>query len=129
MQGGWRFPRRTYQDGAHIVREGERGDEAFIIAEGRCAVYKQIDGEEKLVKELGPGEVFGEIAVFTSQPRSASVRAMGEVSVAIVTRKQFEEELGLGFWLKIFVRTLAERFRELDARATDLERRLAEKGG
>ena len=62
---------------------------------------------------MGKGEVFGETAILTNKPRSASVEAVDNVTVAVVKSQYFEEELGTGTWLGPFVKALAERFREI----------------
>ena len=117
LEGSERFPGRTYKPGALIVREGDQGDEAYIIRAGKCRVFKTINGEKVERRILREGDVFGETSILTNKPRSASVEAVDNVTVAVVQRSYFEEELGVGSWLGPFIRTLAERFREADQRA------------
>ena len=114
LEGSERFPGRTYKAGELIVREGDKGDEAYIIKAGECRVFKTIDGEKVELRILGKEEVFGETAILTESPRSASVEAVTNVTVAVIKSRYFEEELGTGTWLGPFIRTLAERFREAD---------------
>jgi len=123
---GWNFERRTYPAGSYITREGDPGTEAFVIVEGRCEVLQTVDGAECLQRRMRNGDVFGETAVFTDEIRTASVRAVGDVTVAVVKGGDFEEKLGMGFWLGLFVKALAGRFKEKDARANNLERDLLE---
>jgi serine/threonine-protein kinase len=118
LEGSERFPGRTYKPGELIVREGDHGDEAFIIRAGNCRVFKTINGEKIERRILGEGDVFGETAILTNKPRSASVEAVDNVTVAVVKSQYFEEELGVGSWLGPFIRALAERFREADQRAS-----------
>lgn len=117
LEGSERFPGRTYRPGALIVREGDRGDEAYIIRAGECRAFKGINGEKVELRIMGVGDVFGETAILTDKPRSASVEAVDNVTVAVVKSSYFEEELGAGTWLGPFIRALAERFREADQRA------------
>jgi serine/threonine-protein kinase len=114
LRGSFRFPTREYRAGTAIVAEGERGDEAFVIESGTCVVYKTVDGERKVRRHLGPGSVFGEAAVFTGGVRTATVQAVDEVIVRVVTRELLEENLGLDTWFGAFVFALADRFRELE---------------
>jgi len=116
LEGSWHFPGRTYRPGELIVREGDRGDEAYIIRAGKCRVFQTTNGEKIKRRTIGVGGSFGQIAVFADRPRSASVEAVDEVTVAVVTRRHFEEELGLGTLLGSFVRDLAELFLEADRR-------------
>ena len=121
LEGSWHFPGRTYGPGELIVREGDQGDEAYKIRSGQCRVFRMEKGEKIEIRIMGPGESFGELAILTDKPRSVSVEAMNNVMVAVVTKRHFEEELGLGAWLGDFVRTLADRFREADQRAIHFE--------
>jgi CRP/FNR family transcriptional regulator, cyclic AMP receptor protein len=69
-----RFKEHTFPEGAVITREGQRGARIlafFVIAEGNASVT--VGGERKAA--LGPGDHFGEIALFYDQPRTATVVA------------------------------------------------------
>jgi CRP-like cAMP-binding protein len=71
----------TFPDGAEVVREGEPGDALYIIVEGIASVFSDDLGTQKAIAELTDGTIFGEMAVITSQPRSATVTARGELKV------------------------------------------------
>ncbi len=111
--GGW-FSTRRYEPGEVIIAEGEPGSAAYVLVEGRCEVWKTIDGQRTKLRTLEPGDVFGETAVFTSKPRSATVIAVDAVAVKLVTRESLERELDRNPWMGAFVRAVAERFREAD---------------
>jgi len=114
LEGSERFLGRTCKPGELIVKEGEQGDEAYIIREGKCLAFKMINGKKVELRTMEPGDVFGETAILTGEPRSASVEAVDNVTVAVVRSHYFEEELDSGNWLGPFVRALAKRFREAD---------------
>jgi serine/threonine protein kinase len=114
MRGDERAPSRTFEPGQRILTEGGPSAEAYVIVKGRCAVFTERSGQRLVLRELGPGEVFGETAVFTGRPTSASVDAIDEVEVKIVTRESLSQSLGLHTWMGKFIQTLAERFREVD---------------
>jgi serine/threonine-protein kinase len=76
--------------------------------------------EVREVRRLGPGDVFGETAILTGSPRTATVTAIDEVTVKIVTRPLIEERLGPTTWLGRFVLALADRFREVDEKLARL---------
>jgi len=78
---------KTYQDGDSIVLEGEPGDALYIIVNGIASVVADDLGQEKEVAELTDGAFFGEMAVITDQPRSASVRALGELSALRIPKQ------------------------------------------
>lgn len=115
-RGGGDFPRVEHAAGTTIVREGEVGDAAYIIERGRCEVFKSFDGQQTKVREMGPGEVFGETAIFAASPRTATVIAAEDCVLLEVTREVLEHELGaMKPWMSAFIRTLARRFREREA--------------
>jgi serine/threonine-protein kinase len=100
------------------VREGEHGNAAYEIVEGRCAAFQLEGGVEVQLRVMGVGEVFGETAIFSDNPtRTASVRAVSDVVLRVVTREALSNAVGLNSWMGAFVRTLAERFREVDQTA------------
>lgn len=78
-----------------IVRQGETGDEFFIIEDGRVQVeLDSPDGAEpKPIAQLGPGDYFGELALLTDEPRNATVVALSDVKLLSMTRAAFEEFL------------------------------------
>jgi eukaryotic-like serine/threonine-protein kinase len=111
--GGW-FRARHFSPDEVIVREGDEAEEAFILMEGECDVFKQSGGESMHLRRMQAGDVFGETGVFTRGTRTATVRAVSEVSVLVVTRETLDWELSSLGWLGAFVRALASRFREAD---------------
>lgn len=111
--GGW-FVTKRYAAGTTIIEEGEPGSAAYVLVEGTCEVFKTVDGHRIKLRTLGPGDVFGETAVFTSKPRSATVVAVDDVLLKVVTRESLERELDRSPWMGAFVRAVAERFREAD---------------
>ncbi len=79
-----------YQRDELIFAEGSEGDEFFIVVTGRVGLSKSVDGRQELVHQVGPGELFGEIAVISSTPRSASAYALEpDTSVIAVDKGRF----------------------------------------
>jgi eukaryotic-like serine/threonine-protein kinase len=113
--GGW-FETREYKAGESIVTEGEPGDRAYIIERGECEVYKTVGEKHLTIRRLGAGAVFGETAVITGEPRTASVVAVTDVTVKLITGDSLNRELDRNPWLAAFVRSLANLFRETDRR-------------
>ena len=71
--------------GKVLAREGEIGQEFFVIVEGEVSVTK--DGEE--IRTLGPGDFFGEIALLKDVRRTATVTATTPVRFFVLTRQGF----------------------------------------
>ncbi|MCB9595781.1 MAG: protein kinase [Sandaracinaceae bacterium] len=108
-RGGESFEAVEYAAGDVVVAEGEEGDTAFIIEEGRCEVLK---GEER-IRVMGPGEVFGEMAILSPGLRTATVRAIERSVLRKVSETILREELAsMKPWMGALVRALADRFRE-----------------
>jgi eukaryotic-like serine/threonine-protein kinase len=116
LQGGITFPIKTFSAGERIVTEGETGDTAYVIVRGACVAYTTKDGTRSAACRLGTGSVFGEETVFQPGPRGATVEAVTDVSVRLVTRKMLDEGLGQDSWFGAFVVALANRLVQADAR-------------
>jgi serine/threonine-protein kinase len=114
LRGGWNLPTKVFPAGTMIVAEGAWGDAAYIIVSGACEVSKLIGGSPRVLRRLGPGEVFGETAILSGNIRTATVKSIEPTTVKVVTRELLQEELGVDTWLGKFVLALADRFRELD---------------
>ena len=116
---GIAFPLETFAPGERIVTEGEIGQSAFVIVKGTCVAYTASDGKRVAESQLGIGAVFGEETVFRPGPRRATVKAVTDVSVRLVTRKMLDEGMGRDSWFGAFVVALADRLAQAEARSTD----------
>lgn len=70
-----------YEPGQVIVRQGEVGQKLFLIRGGEVEVLREEAGGERLLATLGPGDHFGEAAVFQNVRRTATVRAVSRVQL------------------------------------------------
>jgi len=84
----------TFQDGEVIMREGEAGDRFYIIVEGDAEVYQNRDGEKEQISTLHASDYFGEIALLTNRPRSATVVAVNSLKCVGLDRDRFNQVLG-----------------------------------
>jgi len=83
-----------FEPGQDIVREGEPGDALYILRSGEADVLvHDPDGAERRIEVRRTGEAFGEQALVTSEPRSATVRAIDTVEVLRLRRDDFEHVL------------------------------------
>lgn len=73
-------------EGKELMREGDRGREFFVILEGTAEVTQ---GGEK-INSLGPGDFFGEIALISDLPRTATVTATSPLRALVVTARSFQ---------------------------------------
>ena len=105
---GQDVPTRDYKAGETIFREGDFAVELFVIKSGRVRVLSG----NRLLETLSENEIFGEMALIDTSPRSATVTAETDVTVAPITEKQylFLVRHTPYFALKV-MRVLAQRLR------------------
>jgi len=80
---------KEYADQEVICCQGEPGDWMYVIQAGQAVVVHEKDGTEVAVGELEVGDVFGEMAIFDRQPRSATVRAKGKARILTLDKRAF----------------------------------------
>ena len=78
---------KTYPPGTVVFREGEAGDEMYIIQRGKVRVSKDFSGKPHLLAVLEKGEFFGEMAIVSRLNRSATVTAIDEVEALAFDRE------------------------------------------
>ena len=77
--------------GHEIVRQGDAGNEAFVVARGALKVVRREGADdETLLAQLGPGAIFGEMALISESPRSASVVALEPAQLLVLARDELE---------------------------------------
>lgn len=81
---------RRFSKGESIFREGEAGVGFYIVALGKVKIFKSSpEGKEQILHIFGPGEPFGEVAVFHGLPYPASAEAMSEAELYFFPRAEF----------------------------------------
>lgn len=107
---------KAYERGDVIVRQGEAGRCMFVIQEGEVEVIRYQDGKAVQLAVLGRGEIFGEIALFGDEKRTATVRALGHARILTVDKKIFlqriQEDRSLS--IRIF-QSMASRIKHMNA--------------
>ena len=84
----------AFESGATIVRQGDQGDEFYIVVEGTAIVTQTMDKTEVKVAQLEKSDYFGEIALLLDRPRAATVTAQGALKCVKLDRARFERVLG-----------------------------------
>ena len=81
------FVIKEYRKRNKIIRQGTHGTSAFLIKKGKVEVYQEdAEGNKKVLAELKENDLFGEMAMISAGERSASVIALEDCEVAILTR-------------------------------------------
>jgi CRP/FNR family cyclic AMP-dependent transcriptional regulator len=75
--------------GAVLFRQGDPGDEMFVVSQGRIRLTIGRGGNETEVNVLGPGEFFGELSLLTGEPRSATATAVEDSTLLAIGRDVF----------------------------------------
>lgn len=76
-----------------IVQEGTEGDSFYIILKGEVLVTKKVNGQQKVIRKMGEGEHFGELALIREILRTATCTAVGNVTCFSIDKEVFEETI------------------------------------
>ena len=85
--------RRELPTGNIIFREGDPGDEAYMILSGAIEISTRIDDTDTVLATLRRGEIFGEMALIDSQPRMATATAIEDTVLSAVPQETFKKRL------------------------------------
>jgi lysophospholipid hydrolase len=107
----------TLYGGEILFRQGDPADFLCIVICGRVQVRIEVNGQETTVAKLGAGELVGEIAMVTSDPRTATVEAVRDTQLAKLTRASFERFIAKHPQpaFQSIARKLAQRLKETTA--------------
>jgi CRP-like cAMP-binding protein len=106
-----------FRDGTRLMNQGDFGGSMFVITEGKVGVaFVDQDAREQNVATLGPGDVVGEMSLFTGDRRTATVAAIGNVKAVEITKWSLERVFAKAPDLvDKFAAVLAKRQAELNA--------------
>ena len=109
---------RGFEPGQLVFREGDDSDTCYIVREGQArAIRSHTDGRTITLATFGPGDIFGELAMFEDERRSATVEAIEPTTVVGVLggdmRRLMSEHPGIAMRLAV---ALAGRLRETNER-------------
>jgi len=115
-----------WAEGSVVMEEGTQGPRVVVLLDGCVQIFKRgDDGEERMIAEVGPGGVLGEVSLLHDRPRSATVRAAKPLRVFAMDRSTFQEmvEDGDPAALKMglaIARVLSDRVVALNDKVVDL---------
>ncbi len=111
---------RVIHRGDHVFAEGDDARELFIVKSGRIAIANRNMDRESILAFMNPGDLFGEMALFDSQGRSAGARALEQSEIVTLPYSNMTQELsGDAEALWSVVRLLARRLRVVDEALAD----------
>lgn len=113
---------KKFEAGEVICRRGDAGNCMYVIQKGEVEAIAERDGQEFLLRKMGPNEFFGEMALFEKETRTATIRATLPTHVLTIDKKNFlrgiHEDPSLAFRI---VETMSHRIRDLTDRLARYE--------
>jgi EAL domain-containing protein (putative c-di-GMP-specific phosphodiesterase class I) len=104
--------RKRFPQGTVIFREREPADCAYIIECGRVEISTAVGGEHQVLTHLGPGEMFGEMAVLDGTARSATATALEDTELTLIVDEQLKSRVEAAEpVLRMLLRVILRRFR------------------
>jgi hypothetical protein len=75
--------------GAYLCRQGDEGDEMYLLVSGEVAIVKAADGRDQVIYMARPGEAIGEMQVLSRSPRAAGMQARGDIHLLVIQGSHF----------------------------------------
>jgi CRP-like cAMP-binding protein len=111
----------TYSAGQTIFQEGDHAEEMFIIHQGQVNISKRARNAEQVLATLRDGDFFGEMALFTDSPRSATATVVTDSVILRIDKKSFDYMINNNSSFAInMIRKLCERLRNADNQISEL---------
>ncbi len=115
----------TYKAGDIIFRDGESGEEMFIIQKGKVGIFKHTAAGEVQLAELSVGSFFGEMALMGNPKRSAAAKAVTDTELLVVNKELFEFQLSkIPSWFVTLFKTTIDRLRHANDMIKVLQKQL-----
>ncbi len=108
-------PNKKFATGEVLAREGEQGAEAFKIVSGFVKITQTKNGEDVYIRQCGPGQIIGEMALLEDRPRTATITAITDTEIQVISDKFLSDELGkLSPLITDLIVELCDRIKEKD---------------
>ncbi len=107
--------------GTVLFREGDIGQEMYIIQSGRVKISKTVRNIEKTLSVIGKGEFFGEMAILNDKPRSATAEIVDDSEILVIDRNTFETMIKGNTEIALrIIKKLSQRLQEADNQIENL---------
>ena len=126
---GLDWQRRIFEQNSAILKEGQCSGKVFVILRGRVRIISSVALDGRPIrpgfKELGPTEIFGELALFNQSPHGATVTAISEAEIAEINAQKLVEflqsnpEIGCQFY-RFLVEVLVARLQKTNQKVLSL---------
>lgn len=120
---------KVLKDGQNLFKAGDKSDGMYLIRRGELRVYLEQGGKEVSLATVGAGGMIGEMALFDGAPRSASVKAVQEAEVTLISNDEFGKLMKqIPKWFVGLMSSLSNRLRQTNERLQKLETGATSKG-
>jgi CRP-like cAMP-binding protein len=110
---------KSYPKDQVIIKQGEIGNCMYVIQSGKVEVLQHENGKTVCLSVLGPGDFFGEMAIFEEEARSATIRALEDCRILTIDKKNFIQRIHEDPTLALhLVKMMSRRLRELNNKHT-----------
>ncbi len=113
------YSRKTFKAGEEIMRQGDMGNSAYIIEEGRVEIsFKDGEGKTHILGTRGTNSMIGEMAIIDDAPRTATVTALDDCKLLEITKEDFSHRLEeADSVLRMATQVILTRYRDTLTRA------------
>jgi CRP/FNR family transcriptional regulator len=113
---------REYENKETIIQQGEAGNCMYVIQEGTVEIIRNNDEKEVLLAVRGEGEFFGEMALFSKEVRSATVRSLGKSRILTIDKRNLLQNIQKDPTLAFkIIETMSERIREISVEMAEIK--------
>ncbi len=120
---------KLFKDGEIIVEEGTQNRTLYVIQSGKVKVVKSTKEGETTLAVLGEGDIFGEMSLFDANPRSATVKVMGEARILAIEHegllKRIKMDPSLAFRI---IKQMSQRIRNLNSKLIITQKAIKQAG-
>ncbi len=121
----WKFG-KEFPKGTILFKEGDKNREMYVILKGKVKISRTVSKKEEKLAVISKGEFFGEMAVLTNEPRTATAEVIEPSKILVVDADTFETLIRTHSEIALkMLQNLASRLHETDKKLSNLSRRRA----
>lgn len=79
--------RKEVKPGEWVFREGQKAEHLYVVQSGKVEITRKVADDQAVIAVIGPGEVFGEMALLEIRPRRSSARATEPTALLVIPRE------------------------------------------
>lgn len=114
------FERKQFLPGEVILQEGTIGTRAYLVETGTVEISCGHGDKRQVLGRVGPGGIFGELALIDGKGRSADAKAVAETVCLVIPQEIFKEKLEKADpFLRALIRIMCRNLRHMTERATE----------